>query len=489
MPIFAPGFAQGALDAQTAMRQQAVQAQQQAAQKQAMDYQAWQMQQAQQQAAQQQSADALAMRSMRPPPVAAQPQQPMAPTPGTPSQAPTASPGSPPPTGMGQIPAYRSMAQQTGGAPQGQGQPQGYVSQQVPSVQSQQSQTQGAGQWSLDAVLANLQASNADEGAQYRALQKALPFIQEGDRQRAALLAQSKLDEAERKAQSREKATDAFQQAEIAHWNNMDATSKGRMEKMPNKSGGGSGSGGGGSAAGGQSKAPSDALDALAWKYIDTSTLPYRKGKGGSADPNNAVVERAAALAKSLGMSMQELAAQPAVFKSNAAALSKNQGDITAIEPYNQMVKTNGQILKTLAEKAKLSNSPTLNKSLNWMLTHPSSNTDQTLFLGQMRAFQTEAARVMNNPRLTGQLTDNARSEMDKVINGDMSLETIGGMIDLLSADGDRRVKALEEQSAKLKGQMMGKRAESSTPSGAGPYSDADKEARYQAWKKQHAGQ
>ena len=108
-------------------------------------------------------------------------------------------------------------------------------------------------------------------------------------------------------------------------------------------------------------------------------------------------------------------------------------------------------ILKDLANKATSTSSPWANHTVNYLKTHPTSDPDQTKFLAQMLVFQSEAARVISNPRLVGALTDSARQELQHVINGDMSASTIGHVVDLLVADGDRRVKALRDQGNKTR--------------------------------------
>jgi len=93
-------------------------------------------------------------------------------------------------------------------------------------------------------------------------------------------------------------------------------------------------------------------------------------------------------------------------FKATTSALTQNEKDLAAIKPYKNMLDTNIDIAKGLSKKVVLANSAYANKTLNWIKQNAGDNPDTAEFLAQMRFVETEAARVLNNPRLSGQLTD-----------------------------------------------------------------------------------
>ena len=378
---------------------------------------------------------------------------------------------SPPPQTQ-QIPPYRAMSQMTGpGTPQTPQQGMGQITSMTPPppVASQgqpQGQPQGGGDL-LGQLVQGFRKDNvppAEWGSRIEALS---PILK--------LKAQEELDalKAQGMAQNATiKMLDlALKQSQFEEKKNLDKSVIDKNEAQAKKAGRGA-AGEGGGAMGASTGKPldakrQDAMDAMAWKYIDTGAVPYRKGKGGANDPNTEVISRAAEIARSLHMTMQELAAQPAAFKAAAQALAQNTKNISTIEPYNDMVKKNGEVLKQLSAQAVGSGSPWANKTLNWLKTHPSSDPAQTKMLGQMTLFQTEVARItQGSPSLMGVLSDSARSEIQHVINGDMSPETIGQMVDLLSQDGDRRVQSLYDQQTKLQGKLTGKGASSSPAAG-----------------------
>lgn len=129
--------------------------------------------------------------------------------------------------------------------------------------------------------------------------------------------------------------------------------------------------------------------------------------------------------------------------KAAAVAISK---DLSAIRPYGEMLDKNADIAVDLAKKAIATDSRLANKSINWLKQNMSDNPDVAEFLAQTTFVQTEAARVLNNPRLVGQLTDTARQEMEHVISGDMPIKSYERVIRRIQTDGRNRIQAMENQ-------------------------------------------
>jgi len=200
----------------------------------------------------------------------------------------------------------------------------------------------------------------------------------------------------------------------------------------------------------------SDALDIQAWNYINKRVLPYRKGTGGGADRNDAIIRRAAKISRELGMSIDDVAARPEEFKSNAMALSAVTKDMAAIRPFKVMLDANAAVLTKLAEKVIKTDITYANKPLNWVRKNITGDEDVAEFLAQMQIVQTEAARVLNNPRLVGQLTDSARHEMQSIINGDMALGQTKRIIERVRSDGTNRVEAMEREMEGLRRKLRG---------------------------------
>lgn len=133
--------------------------------------------------------------------------------------------------------------------------------------------------------------------------------------------------------------------------------------------------------------------------------------------------------------------------KASAVAISK---DLTAIRPYEKMLNTNADIAVELSKKAIATDSKLANKSINWLRQNIGDNPDVAEFLAQAQIVSTEATRVLNNPRLTGQLTVEAKREMNDIISGDMPVKSFERVVRRLQQDGRNRVKAMEEERAKV---------------------------------------
>ena len=138
-------------------------------------------------------------------------------------------------------------------------------------------------------------------------------------------------------------------------------------------------------------------------------------------------------------------------YKADTAALTANTKALAAIEPFKKMLDTNIDIAKNLSKEVISTNSAYANKSLNWIKQNAGDNPDTAEFLAQMRFVETEAARVLNNPNLTGQLTDSARREMESVVSGNLPINSLDRVLARIKSDGDNRVKSLEDENKKLR--------------------------------------
>ena len=467
MALFAPGVAQGVLQAQDAMRQQAEQAQLMAQRKQVMQYQAWQMNQAKQAESDRMRYVQQAGQMLTPPPVA-----PQTPSPGQSSQ-PMQPPGMQPPgmqpPGMGQpqapqmvtpgmqqtmgqakppIPPYRSLNGQPQGMPQPN--PQATPPGAPPPVGDTAPKQSPVGM--LEQMIAKMDAQGIPPEDRVGVLTQLSPFLKDAASEELMRMREQGMQMTgqmkelkfllDQEAEARKGAKD-LRQGDQA--DQRIAQGAERLELLKKKASAG--------VASGASSGLTDAGMKLAEEFIRNGLpLPGGWSKQGMSR-GNAILNRMAE-DEAGGAGSGTVATDRATVKSEGAALTQNTKDVAVIEPYNQMVKTNGNVLKGLAEKATLTGSPWANQSINYLKTHPSSDPDQTKFLAQMLVFQSEAARVISNPRLVGALTDSARQELQHIVNGDMSASTIGSVVDLLVADGDRRVAALKQQGASVKSNL-----------------------------------
>ena len=184
-----------------------------------------------------------------------------------------------------------------------------------------------------------------------------------------------------------------------------------------------------------------EAITNAAARYNVDGTLPtLGMGKKSALQKAN-ILNQSALL--SAGVDPTDLRVNQIDNKSKSGALLQNSKDIAAIIPYKEMLDKNADIAIELSKKVMMTDSRLANKTLNWVKQNAADNPDTAEYLAQIVFVQTEAARVLNNPRLVGQLTDSARQEMEKVINGDMPLNATERVLTRIKKDGENRVNAM----------------------------------------------
>lgn len=237
-----------------------------------------------------------------------------------------------------------------------------------------------------------------------------------------------------------------------------------RHDRAMEASRGANGPFGTGAAATGSGLTP-EGIDLAAEKYNATGVMP---GLGFSTSAAKfAIINRAAQLNAERGIEQSSVPGRQATFKANSTALTQLTKDLTAIAPYQAMLEKNADIAIDLAGRVIKTNAPLANRSINWIAENVSGDPMMAEYLAQIRIVQTEAARVLNNPRLVGQLTDSARQEMEGVVSGNLTLAQTKSVLGRLKQDGQNRVNAMEEQSKKLRdslGTQQTDKSSASTP-------------------------
>lgn len=500
MPVFAPGVAQGLIQGLDASRQDEVRRQQLAAQKQAMDFQALQMETARQAQArdlQARQAASAAMGGMfAPPPVSQQP-PPQPPMPGQASvpmgPPPTAqglyggfTPVSQPPQGLPatqsgppQIPPYQTV-DRTGGltgvipgrtardsvgfmasdpvelrnkilsssmTPEDKRDALAQLAQQMsgpmtppPPVTPQQPQE---GQTpTLEGMVKALREQGVPQDQWLDVLEKMKPVFDITSKQQLDALKQQKLiadeqnralmaDLAARRIDVSERRTDVYER---------DIESRQKTRELAAKVE--------------QQGINPEVIDYYAERAMNGDyswRVGLSRSKGGSAIIA-AVENRVPAMAKEAGITPMEAVGRASDIKANTVAYTQVTKDLAAIRPYKEMLDKNIDIAKSLGNNIIRTKSALANKTLNWVKQNMGDNPDTAEYLAQMHFVSTEAARVLANPRLVGQLTDSARADMESVIRGDMPLNATVRVLDRIKTDGLNRVSAMEKEAKTLRG-------------------------------------
>lgn len=188
------------------------------------------------------------------------------------------------------------------------------------------------------------------------------------------------------------------------------------------------------------------AVDAAAARYnIDGTLPPMGMGKHGT-NGRSKILNRAAELQKAAGVAPDEQRWAQLDAKARAAALTQVTKDLAAIRPYKEMLDKNADIAIDLAGKILKTNVALVNKPITWIAQNMTSSPDVAEFVAQNHFVTTEAARVLSNPRLVGQLTDTAIREMKAVIDGNAPLGSYVRVLQRIKADGTNRTEAMEKE-------------------------------------------
>jgi hypothetical protein len=150
--------------------------------------------------------------------------------------------------------------------------------------------------------------------------------------------------------------------------------------------------------------------------------------------------------------------------RADLTTLTKQQ---SAIRQWTNTAIANGQVLKELAKKVDQTGYPAIE---GWIRAGRQSSGDPVVaqFNAQMELYRAEAAKVITNPNLSGQLTDHARDEVRAFLGGGASAKQIIAVVDLLEQDFGRRDKALADEIQVVRNRLQGKKGSTEGGGGAG---------------------
>lgn len=142
-----------------------------------------------------------------------------------------------------------------------------------------------------------------------------------------------------------------------------------------------------------------------------------------------------------------------AEIRADSNSLNKLTQSYDAVTAFEQTAVRNGEMLKQLANKVDATGVPVIEK---WIRAgrQATGDPDVAKFNAQLQIYRTEAARILTNPNLSGQLTDSARKEVEHFLAPGASAQQIVGTVDLLKNDFDNRKITLEQQMDLIRDRM-----------------------------------
>lgn len=157
-----------------------------------------------------------------------------------------------------------------------------------------------------------------------------------------------------------------------------------------------------------------------------------------------------------------DLASNKAVYEANKSSLVQVTKMKNAVEAYSNTAGKNIELLLEQAKNVPDSGSPWLNTPLRSVSKNLMGQKEVPAYETARMVALTEIARVVNNPNLTGQLTDDARREVEKFNPNNATFAQTVAVARVLHQDMKNRHDALVAQEKEIRdeiGQQGGQRA------------------------------
>lgn len=156
---------------------------------------------------------------------------------------------------------------------------------------------------------------------------------------------------------------------------------------------------------------------------------------------------------KDSGMSASDLARMRSNFTAQRGSIQKLQAQANAVDSFEGLARANGQRLLDLIDKVDDTGIPFI-EGITRHAKKGLGDVDAAEAQSVLTTFQTEAARILNNPGLTGVLSDSARNDIKKVVGGDLSSAQTKRVVNRLFLEFDLRKSFIDKEIGKA-GQSM----------------------------------
>lgn len=169
-----------------------------------------------------------------------------------------------------------------------------------------------------------------------------------------------------------------------------------------------------------------------------------RSGMGNQKN-RNLVTERQVQILKEHNTNPARIASIQANVKAHGQAISQNQKAVSSLQAFEAVVKNNGARLKTLFAKIPDTGVP-IGNALARGAKYNLGDADVAEMRQVMQNFQAETARIVaGHPQLLGNVTDSARTEIEQVVSGNMTVEQANRVIDRLMFESGVREQGFME--------------------------------------------
>jgi len=217
-----------------------------------------------------------------------------------------------------------------------------------------------------------------------------------------------------------------------------------------------------------------DALDMAADRFLTDGTLPS------VSRPNrDAIVDRAAALAKEKGINPDRVS--QLANKANTSALTQLTKQETMVGAFEKNFVKNVDIVDRLSKKTDNTGVPLLQKWINVGKKASSGDPNLAALAVAIKAVQNEYGKIVSGSMGNTAVAVSEIKRMEELLNAAQTPQDVQAVLNTMREETQNRMAGFNEQKAELTGAIRGT---TKPPANAvAPYTDAEKERRYQEWK------
>lgn len=182
---------------------------------------------------------------------------------------------------------------------------------------------------------------------------------------------------------------------------------------------------------GGNGALTDDGVEYAATQFRVTGTMPPM-GMG-NAQARAAIINKAAAQAKTLGQTPAASIQKQAAYKSDGAALTKMRQMSAAAESYETKALAQADIVDQLSAKVPRTSIPLINQAIISGQTHITGDPATAQYVNAIQTFSTEYAKIMEGS--TGSAaasSDAARKAAERLVNAAQNPRQLKATVDLM---------------------------------------------------------
>lgn len=201
----------------------------------------------------------------------------------------------------------------------------------------------------------------------------------------------------------------------------------------------------------------SDTLEMDAYRYLTDGTLPPNMGRGQQgADQATKIRNRAAQLAKEVGMSPDEIRFAQLTNKAQVSAIMQLGKARAQILQFEKTANMNADLALQASEKVDRTGVPVINRWIQAGRTAIGGDVEASKFHAATETFVSEYAKVMSGGYGAAATTEGAQNRAHGLLNEAHTKDQFRGVVGQLKAEMENRVKALNGQMEEEKGRLRG---------------------------------